>query len=48
MFSIRKEVTVNPENDLIPLCSHCHKMIHTNPKQPLSIEELSRIVNREN
>ncbi|OEK68688.1 HNH endonuclease [Staphylococcus equorum] len=48
MFSIKKEVTVNPEDDLIPLCSNCHKMIHRNSKQPLSIEELSRIVNREN
>ena len=48
MFSIKKEVTVNPEDDLIPLCSNCHKMIHTNPKQPLSIDELSRIVNRVN
>ena len=27
MYTIRK-ISVNPETDLIPLCSNCHKMIH--------------------
>ena len=26
--NIRKKISVNPETDLIPLCSNCHKMIH--------------------
>lgn len=47
MFSIKQEVSKNPESDLIPLCSNCHKMIHRNPKQPLSIEELRVIVNKD-
>lgn len=32
MYIIRKEVSVNPNTDLIPLCSNCHKMVHRNKK----------------
>ncbi|MGT0197661.1 HNH endonuclease [Staphylococcus aureus] len=28
MFSIKREIKVNPQKDLVPLCSNCHKMIH--------------------
>ena len=28
MYSIREEIVVNPNIDLVPLCSNCHKMIH--------------------
>ncbi len=27
-----------------PLCANCHRMIHRNPKKPLTIEELRKIV----
>lgn len=40
MYSIRKESSVNPKTDLVPLCSNCHKMIHRNKDKPLTIEEL--------
>ena len=45
MFSIKREIKVNPQKDLVPLCSNCHKMIHINTKQPLTIKELTKIVN---
>lgn len=45
MFSLKKEVRVDPLKDLVPLCSNCHKMIHRNAKQPLTIKELTEIVN---
>ena len=32
MFSIKREIKVNPQKDLVPLCSNCHKMIHRNTK----------------
>lgn len=36
--------TVNPAEDLVPLCSNCHRMVHRiNP--PMDIEELVRIIN---
>ena len=44
MFSIKREIKVNPQKDLVPLCSNCHKMIHRNAKQPLTIKELTKIV----
>lgn len=44
MFSINREIKVNPQKDLVPLCSNCHKMIHRNAKQPLTIKELTQIV----
>ena len=40
MYSVRKEISVNPKTDLVPLCSNCHKMIHKNKDKPLAIEEL--------
>ncbi|WP_242694407.1 HNH endonuclease [Staphylococcus nepalensis] len=40
MYSVRKEISVNPKTDLAPLCSNCHKMIHRNKDKPLTIEEL--------
>ncbi|MDT0672176.1 HNH endonuclease [Staphylococcus chromogenes] len=40
MYSIRREISVNPETDLVPLCSNCHKMIHRKRDKPLTVEEL--------
>jgi predicted HNH restriction endonuclease len=31
---------VNPETDLVPLCSNCHRMIHRRQDQVLTVEEL--------
>ncbi|ABS56237.1 HNH endonuclease [Methanoregula boonei 6A8] len=40
---IKGESEINPETDLIPLCSNCHRIIHK-PEKMLSIEELKKIV----
>lgn len=32
MYIVKKEVSVNPNTDLIPLYSNCHKMVHRNKK----------------
>ncbi|EJM2462514.1 HNH endonuclease [Staphylococcus pseudintermedius] len=42
MYSIRREISVNRETDLVPLCSNCHKMIHRKRDKPLTLEELKR------
>lgn len=39
----KKEYSLDPENDLIPICPNCHLMIHSR-KECFSIEELERIV----
>jgi predicted HNH restriction endonuclease len=35
---------VNPETDLIPLCSNCHSMAHRERGRIIPIEELRTIV----
>lgn len=41
------EQTPNPENDLIVICSNCHKMIHRNKNRTLSPEELREYINKQ-
>lgn len=45
MFTIRKEVEINPETDLIPDSSNCYKMIYRHLKEPISIENLINSIN---
>lgn len=40
-----EEVIVDPEADLIPVCSNCHRMIHRKKDYTLSIEELKKYLN---
>jgi len=44
LSDLNEEIEVNPEEDLVPLCSNCHRMIHRKKKEILTIEELQRIV----
>lgn len=43
MYQVGKEIKVNPETDLVPLCANCHRMVHRKKQQPLKIEELKRL-----
>lgn len=43
LSKIRREYIIDPEKDLIPLCSNCHSMIHRG-KEPMDISELKKIV----
>jgi 5-methylcytosine-specific restriction endonuclease McrA len=36
----------NPTEDLIPLCSNCHRMVHRKRDKLLSLEELKAMINR--
>ena len=38
---------VNPETDLIPLCSNCHSMAHRERGRILSVEEIQRLLRRD-
>ena len=44
MYDIRKEILVNPQTDLIPLCSNCHKMIHRSKRKPYTIAQLKSMI----
>lgn len=38
--------TVNPETDLLPLCSNCHSMIHRDQNRFISVIDLGKIIKR--
>lgn len=44
LHEVNGEMEVNPETDLICLCSNCHRMIHRDPHHTLSLEELKQII----
>ncbi|MDA1777978.1 MULTISPECIES: HNH endonuclease [Bacillus cereus group] len=46
LFTLGKESDIDPENDLIPVCSNCHRMIHRKKDEVLDIEELQGILSR--
>lgn len=43
LSEIKEEYTVNPKNDLVPLCPNCHAVVHMK-KPELTIEELKEIL----
>lgn len=42
LFSFTEEKTIDPQKDLIPICSNCHRMIHRKRNNIITVEELSR------
>lgn len=40
------EIFVNPKTDLVPLCSNCHRMIHRNKNNVLSVDELIKFIKK--
>lgn len=43
LYTLEKEVEINPETDLIPLCSNCHRMIHREKNKILTVEDLRKL-----
>lgn len=44
LSTVDEEVMINPETDLVVVCSNCHRMIHRKKNEILSIEELKQII----
>ena len=40
----KKEIVINPEKDLIPLCPNCYRIVHRFPSGVLSVDQLKNIV----
>ncbi len=40
------EVEINPETDLVPVCSNCHRMIHRRHDDVLSVEQLKAFLRK--
>ena len=38
------EINIDPRNDLVPLCSNCHRMIHRDKYNVLTVEDLKKIL----
>ena len=44
LYSLEEEMEINPEEDLVCLCSNCHRMIHRKRDKVLTVEELKGIM----
>ncbi|WP_394173988.1 HNH endonuclease [Guptibacillus hwajinpoensis] len=44
LSTLSEEVEINPAEDLVPVCSNCHRMIHRQRDNVLSIDELRNIL----
>lgn len=44
LSTLDEPVIVNPETDLIPVCSNCHRMIHRRAEEVLSPEQLRQLI----
>jgi predicted HNH restriction endonuclease len=47
LYEIKKEYSVNPTTDLIPVCANCHAMLHRGRKT-ISIEALKEHIHNAN
>lgn len=46
LSTFQGETMVTPETDLIPVCANCHRMIHRDSKNVLSVDELKELIKR--
>lgn len=46
LFSLDEEMMVNPETDLVCVCSNCHRMLHRRRNLILSLEELKELIHK--
>lgn len=44
LSTLDEEMVIDPEYDLVPLCSNCHRMVHRKKENVLSVEELRNII----
>ena len=44
LHALEEEMVINPETDLICVCANCHRMIHRNKRNILSVDEMKKII----
>lgn len=44
LSTLEKEIVVDPEQDLVPVCANCHRMIHRRKDNILTVDELKALV----
>jgi hypothetical protein len=46
LSTLDEEMIIDPQSDLVPICSNCHRMIHRRKDNVLTIEELKLLVSK--
>ena len=46
LSTLEEEIEINPASDMAVVCSNCHRMIHRDRNNILSIDELRQIINQ--
>ncbi|WP_335479085.1 HNH endonuclease [Gottfriedia acidiceleris] len=46
LSTLDEAVEIDPENDLVPVCSNCHRMLHRKREKVLTIEELKSLLRK--
>ena len=46
LYDLNSETLINPETDLVCLCSNCHRMIHRRRDSILTLEELKELLKK--
>jgi hypothetical protein len=46
LSTIGEEVSIDPEKDLLPVCSNCHRMLHRRRDNVLSVKELKSLIKK--
>ena len=47
LCSKEQEMTINPDTDLICVCSNCHRMIHRSKDEVLTLDQLREIISNQ-
>jgi len=46
LSNIGEKIEINPATDLVPVCSNCHRIIHRDKQNVLTVEEVRRIIGK--
>lgn len=46
LYELDEETTIDPENDLVPVCPNCHAMIHRFKEKIFSVNELREMIKK--
>jgi 5-methylcytosine-specific restriction enzyme A len=48
LSTIGEQIVIDPKEDLVPVCSNCHRMIHRRKDNVLTVDDLKLLVTRRN
>ena len=48
LSTLEKEIVIDPEQDLVPVCANCHRMIHRRRDNILTVRDLKNLIDSKN